>query len=247
MALKNLPQISPSSKHVRSFNAHSFSRYTLVAAGSMHRVARSLSKSNNSIVQLFEWPWESVAAECTSFLGPAGYGFAQVSPASEHIKGDQWWTDYQPVFISSRRSEGPAQFANMVSTCKNAGVGILLVGLSDLGRGQSAVQNSIAAYLKDLQSLGVSGFRMDAAKHIEPADLAAICSKRDGSDSEYITQEVTDGGGSPPSQYVSNEDVIEFGATNFVSNLVTPVPMTTAWGLVDSDVANLIMSNQDTE
>jgi hypothetical protein len=29
------------------------------------------------IAQMFEWNWDSVAAECTSFLGPAGYGFVQ--------------------------------------------------------------------------------------------------------------------------------------------------------------------------
>ena len=26
---------------------------------------------------MFEWNWDSVAAECTSFLGPAGYGYVQ--------------------------------------------------------------------------------------------------------------------------------------------------------------------------
>jgi len=29
------------------------------------------------IAQMFEWNWDSVAAECTNFLGPAGYGFVQ--------------------------------------------------------------------------------------------------------------------------------------------------------------------------
>ena len=29
------------------------------------------------IVQMFEWTWDSVAAECINFLGPAGYGFVQ--------------------------------------------------------------------------------------------------------------------------------------------------------------------------
>lgn len=29
------------------------------------------------IAQMFEWDWNSVADECTSFLGPAGYGFVQ--------------------------------------------------------------------------------------------------------------------------------------------------------------------------
>ena len=39
--------------------------------------ARAPSKANNVIVQMFEWDWDSIAAECTNFLGPAGYGFVQ--------------------------------------------------------------------------------------------------------------------------------------------------------------------------
>jgi hypothetical protein len=33
--------------------------------------------SKNVIVQMFEWTWDSVANECSNFLGPAGYGFVQ--------------------------------------------------------------------------------------------------------------------------------------------------------------------------
>ncbi|KAJ7134301.1 glycoside hydrolase superfamily [Mycena epipterygia] len=292
--------------------------FSYFAAGSIIRVPRSPPKSNNSIVQLFEWPWDSVAAECTAFLGPSGYGYVQVSPPTEHITGDQWWTDYQQVsYILTSKRGTRTQFANMVSTCKDAGVGIIvdavlnhmtagegtgfagstyskynypavpytasqfhycagngvaaqisdydnvtnvrfceLSNLSDLAQEQADVQASLSAYLKDLQSLGVAGFRVDAAKHMEPADLAAIFSTLDGS--QYITQVVSDGGASTPSQYVGNGDVIEFGATLYVkeafqgtqgtvSNLVTPTPMGTAWDLIDSDVANYIMANQDTE
>src|SRR6266404_2643413 len=38
--------------------------------------------SRSVIAQMFEWTWDSVAEECTSFLGPAGYGFVQ----GEHLK-----------------------------------------------------------------------------------------------------------------------------------------------------------------
>jgi hypothetical protein len=31
---------------------------------------------------MFEWNWDSVAAECTSFLGPVGYGYVQ----GEHLR-----------------------------------------------------------------------------------------------------------------------------------------------------------------
>ena len=38
-------------------------------------------------------------------------------------------------------------------------------------------QERIAAYLGDLLSIGFSGFRIDAAKHIKPDDLVAILTK----------------------------------------------------------------------
>ena len=98
---------------------------------------RSPGGSKSVIIQMFQWTWDrsvnswcyavdgdvvlSIAAECTNFIGPAGYGFVQgeldlksrhrfrnllaVSPPSEHIQGPQWWTDYQPVsyILTSKR------------------------------------------------------------------------------------------------------------------------------------------------
>ncbi|KAJ3542252.1 hypothetical protein NM688_g5990 [Phlebia brevispora] len=88
--------------------------------------ARAPTGNKNVIVQMFEWTWDSIAAECTAFLGPAGYGFVQTSPPQEHIQGDQWWTDYQPVsyILTSKRGDR-SQFANMISTCHNAGVKVI--------------------------------------------------------------------------------------------------------------------------
>ena len=75
------------------------------------------------IANLFEWNWASVAAECTSFFGPRGYGYVQVSPPQEHVRGQQWWVSYEPVSyrIESRRGTR-AQFQSMVNTCHAAGV-----------------------------------------------------------------------------------------------------------------------------
>jgi alpha-amylase len=52
-----------------------------------------------------------------------------------------------------------------------------LVGLSDLRTETNYVRNTLAAYLNKLISYGVSGFRVDAAKHIGQTDLAAIESR----------------------------------------------------------------------
>jgi len=59
--------------------------------------------------------------------------------------------------------------ANNVQNCE-------LSGLHDLNTGSAYVRGKIADYLVDLYSLGVAGFRIDAAKHISPTDLAAIVS-----------------------------------------------------------------------
>ncbi|KAI0071345.1 glycoside hydrolase [Panus rudis PR-1116 ss-1] len=89
--------------------------------------ARAPSGSKNVIIQMFEWTWDSIAAECTNFIGPAGYGFVQVSPPQEHISGSQWWTDYQPVsyILTSKRGDR-AQLQNMINTCHAAGVKVII-------------------------------------------------------------------------------------------------------------------------
>ena len=205
-------------------------------------------------VQLFEWNWNSVAKECVSNLGPAGYNWVEVSPPEEHIVGDQWWVHYQPVSYQIESSLGTrAEFANMVDTCGKAGVAIIadavfnhmaasdtvgwagtthgkysypglyteadfhhcasasggienwdslyqvqeceLLGLSDLDTAKANVQANIIAYLKDLRSLGVAGFRVDAAKHIALADLKPIVAALP-SDTQFMF-EVYDGPADP--------------------------------------------------
>ena len=46
--------------------------------------ARSPSGSKSVIIQMFEWDWDSVAAECTNFIGPAGYGSVQGSVSGNY-------------------------------------------------------------------------------------------------------------------------------------------------------------------
>ena len=52
-----------------------------------------------------------------------------------------------------------------------------LSGLTDLNTEKEYVQQRIADYITDMLSMGVSGIRVDAAKHIAPIDLAAIFKK----------------------------------------------------------------------
>ncbi|AVT33614.1 alpha-amylase [Plantactinospora sp. BC1] len=229
------------------------------------------------IVHLFQWPWASIANECTTMLGPKGFGGVQVSPPQEHVvlpgRGYPWWQDYQPVSyrLTTRRGDRAA-FAAMVRTCHDAGVKIYvdaivnhmaggastgagsggatyghydypavpygsgdfhhcgrngnddianwadrweiqnceLVDLSDLRTESSYVRGKLTGYLNDLVSLGVDGFRVDAAKHLPAADLAAIIDPVPGD--PYVFSEVIEGGaGEPtPEEYAGIGDVTEF-------------------------------------
>ena len=67
-----------------------------------------------------------------------------------------------------------------------------LVGLPDLCTGCEKVQQAIGQYLGALRSLGVVGVRMDAAKHMNPTELAAVLARTAGL---YVFQEVIGGAG----------------------------------------------------
>jgi len=187
------------------------------------------------VVHLFEWKWTDIATECETVLGPAGFTAVQVSPPQEHSlepPNYPWSERYQPVSYSvarSRSGTGP-EFADMVTRCRAAGVGIIvdavinhmtnypspgvgsngtaytkyqypglytpadfhapcalndyqsaanvqdceLFSLPDLHTGLPAVRQKIADYLLMLARLGVAGFRIDAAKHIQQVELDSI-------------------------------------------------------------------------
>ncbi|MGW6208739.1 carbohydrate-binding module family 20 domain-containing protein [Streptomyces sp. NPDC055089] len=259
---------------------------------------------------LFEWKFDSVAKACTDSLGPAGYGFVQVSPPQEHIQGGQWWTSYQPVsYRIAGRLGDRTSFANMVSTCHSAGVKVVadsvinhmssgsgtgtggssyskydypglysvndmndcqsninnygdranvqnceLVGLADLDTGEDYVRGKIAGYLNDLLSLGVDGFRIDAAKHMPAADLANIKSRLTNSGA-YWKQEAIYGAGEAvsPDEYAGTGDVQEFRYARSLKqvfnneNLANLKNFGEGWGFMSSSKAAVFVDNHDTE
>ncbi len=139
------------------------------------------------------------------------------------------------------------QDADQVQTCE-------LLNLADLATGEEKVRDTIVTYLEDLLSLGVAGFRIDAAKHIAPEDVEAITGALP--EGTIIWQEVIRGGGEPiqPEQYLDAGDVFEFG----YGNLLKGMPATSlarfeelatgdAPGLLDSATAVVFVNNHDTE
>ncbi|OZG52270.1 pullulanase [Pseudoscardovia radai] len=135
-----------------------------------------------------------------------------------------------------------------------------LDGLQDLNTGDEHVQDVLAGYLAKLYDMGVSGFRMDAIKHIAPEDVAAIKQKtaqKLGVDEDRIwwMQEVIDDSGNAqelmPSNYLSTGDASEF---RFTYDLKAAFGLSVAslkrigtGGYVSSDKAQVFVSNWDTE
>jgi alpha-amylase len=272
------------------------------------------------IANLWEWPWPSVAQECVSVLGPAGYGAVQVAPPEDSlsVEGHPWWDVYQPVGydLNSRFGDRTA-FAAMVAACHQAGVRVYvdavinhmtgadqpattgyggatytrdrhypaagytpadfhsypgecptsdgqiadftnqtqvqeceLLGLLDLRTESEHVRGQIAGYLNDLLSLGVDGFRIDAAKHISVADLAAIKAKLRPQPSFWV-QEVMPGV-PPMSAYEGLGSVLEFTyAANLRGKFRTGISGLERFGTgpiyEPSDRAVVFVANHDTE
>ncbi|MFF5936473.1 carbohydrate-binding module family 20 domain-containing protein [Streptomyces sp. NPDC012508] len=259
---------------------------------------------------MFEWKFASVAKACTDQLGPAGYGYVQVSPPQERIQGSTWWTAYQPV---SYKIAGPlgdrTAFKAMVDTCHAAGVKVVadtvinhmanasgtgtggtsfskydypglysgsdmddcratisnyqdranvqnceLVGLPDLDTGEDWVRGRIAAYMNDLLSLGVDGFRVDAAKHMPAADLANIKSRL-SNPGVYWKQEAIYGAGEAvsPSEYLGNGDVQEFRYARDLKRIFGSEKLAylnnfgESWGYMSSGSSGVFVDNHDTE
>lgn len=61
-----------------------------------------------------------------------------------------------------------------------------LVSLLDLALDREHVRSRVAAYLNGLIGLGVAGFRIDAAKHMWPADVKAILDKLEDLNTQWF-------------------------------------------------------------
>ncbi|MDG4765451.1 carbohydrate-binding module family 20 domain-containing protein [Solwaraspora sp. WMMD406] len=129
-----------------------------------------------------------------------------------------------------------------------------LVDLADLHTGTEYVRNRIAAYLSDLLALGVDGFRIDAAKHIAAADLAAIRSKMSNPNAYWI-QEVIHGAGEAvqPGEYTGTGDVQEFRYARDLRRIFLDERLAylrtigPSWGYLPSGQAGVFVDNHDTE
>ena len=285
--------------------------------------AHAAMNNSDVIANLFMWNWKSVGNECSTVLGPSGYGGVQVAPPQDSTTapGHPWWEIYQPVdYNLTSRMGNEAQFAAMVSSCRAAGVKVYvdavinhmtgqgsssyggvtgyskydypglyssadfhnyptdcsesddqihnwndfnevthceLSDLADLRTESDYVRTEIAGYLNKLIGYGVSGFRVDAAKHIGQTDLAAIESKlhttADGT-APYVAQEVALGstGQLAPSAFEGTGSLLGFDyaddlAQQFNGNIANLKTFGSSWGLLPSDKELVFVENHDSE
>jgi len=90
------------------------------------------------------------------------------------VAGTEWSVSHHPMY--SPQDYHPECMINNYADADNV-QNCQLNRLPDLNTGSPYVQDQIAGYINDLQDLGVKGFRIDAAKHIHPADIQAILTK----------------------------------------------------------------------
>ena len=114
-------------------------------------------------------------------------------------------------------------------------------GLPDLATELPSVQQKIAKFLNDQLALGVSGFRIDAAKHIPPADLLSI--KKLLIRDAYFVQEVV-GSNSIAQEYLGSGDVWAWDQQQFATDMFSSVGYAHLGRGFDADVKNYELGNQ---
>ena len=127
-----------------------------------------------------------------------------------------------------------------------------LSGMPDLNVEKPEVQDKVANYLKNLMSMGVYGFRIDASKHMQPEGISAILQKA-GNPLAYMEVIGAQGEAVQPGDYTSipNSVVTEFKyCPTMQYNIGNPrnlLNMADNWFDVGSDGSETFVLNHDNE
>ena len=163
-------QISPPSEHAvitGSINYPWWQRYQTVSykldnsrSGTLAEFRDMVARCRTAGVKIYA---DAVINHMTagSGVGSAGSPYSKLSYAAVPWTSEQF---HSGCGVSNYND------ASNVQRCE-------LVGLADLRTEDDGVRNRIADYLIALHAEGVAGFRIDAAKHMQPRDLDAIVAR----------------------------------------------------------------------
>lgn len=176
----------------------------------------------------------------------AGDGVGFAGTVYHHFEYPGLWTaaDFHHCGLTPDDDIANYMDDRQVQTCE-------LVNLADLDTSRPNVRDRLRQYLTDLVTLGVDGFRIDAAKHIAVDDLRGIVEGLP--EGTVLFPEVIRGRGEPiqPEQYTEFGRQYEFGyarALAPVFSLVMPERLVGIHeGLLPSEEAISFVDNHDTE
>lgn len=183
-------QVSPPQEHVVLPSAPWWQRYQPVS----YSIDRSRSGSRAEFIAMVGQCRAAgvdiyVDAVVNHMTAGGGTGSSGTTYTKYAYPGLYTSTDFRtPCGVSDYQS------AQNVQDCE-------LLGLAELNTALPAVQQKTADYLVSLVRLGVSGFRIDAAKHIQPVELDSIIGRAnrtlqaEGLPLPYVFSEVIDYGG----------------------------------------------------
>ncbi|MFU0528776.1 type I pullulanase [Gardnerella vaginalis] len=176
------------------------------------------------------------------------------------VGGSEYDADTQTFKTAGYTKDDFHQSAENINNYKNAEEVWThrLVGLLDLDTSKPHVQQILGKYFAYLLELGVVGFRVDAVKHISPADMAAI--KKAASDAAHTTPDkiwwMQETIGDPseateiqPDRHLNEGEVNEFQYSyrlknDFYGSISNLKNITNR--LVQSDKASIFVTNWDT-
>lgn len=254
-------QVSPPQEHVLATGSPWWQRYQAVSytidksrSGTRAEFVNMVAACKSAGVDVYVDAIVNHMAGVSAGVGSAGTTFTKYEYPGLYTSTDF----HAPCSVSNY-----SNVAN-VQDCE-------LLGLADLRTGSPAVRAKIAGYLLSLLRLGVAGFRIDAAKHIQPVELDSIIglvnrtAASEGLPLPYVYHEVIDYGGDAVAArdyfgvgYNTGgaSDVSEFKyrgigdkfmnvASQKVGDLAQFSP--SAWSLMPSDKAVAFIENHDTQ
>ena len=168
--------------------------------------------------------------------------------------------DYHPACDIQPGDYGSPGNRNSVMVCR-------LAQLPDLNTGASYVQTELRNYFTTLWNMGIDGFRIDAAKHIAPADLNGILTgvsrTTKAGETLWTAQEIIPDSNLVRSSYFGIGGLNEFqypylmkamfrnesgqSISQIRTYMGTPGNWGGTWGFIDSAKASVFVANWDTE